>query len=675
MQAVGLALGVATAATLLSLSAPSPLVAQEPADSALPLDSIVVDALRLPTYLATAPFAVTVLGVDDTRRARSGRGLAEALHGVPGLQVSDRSNDALGERIVLRGAGARAGFGVRGVRVLIDGIPATLADGQTDLSRLDVARIGRVEVLRGPASALYGNASGGVIRISSERPPAGAAFAPGLEALRGANGLLRLHARAGGRAGAGWYDAAASHREIDGFRAHSASTRSSLAASGGLALAGGELGVQASANAYDARNPGSLAAATLRADRTQAHPANVTQRAGEEAEQLLAGATWTGPAGPGLLEVMAWGTARTLDNPIPVAIIDLERRAGGARAVYGFDALVVGAELDAQRDDRRNFENEGGARGDRTLDQLERVRALGLFAHGRVPLGSRLAASAGLRYDRFRFAVDDRLVSTENPDDSGERSMDALSPSVALHARVSEAVSMFANVATAFETPTTTELANRPDGAGGFNPGLEPQRTLSLELGARDARGPLRWEVALWRARVEDALVVFDVPGFDGRQFFRNAASAEQRGAEAAVALEWPRGLEWSVAYAAIDARYDDYVADSVSYDGRRVPGIAPHRIHAGLTRRADRWLVGLEATHNAAVPTDDANSAEAGDWTLLDARGEVQLFDGVSVFGGVHNALDQHYVGSVVVNQAVGRYYEPAPGRGFYFGVRAGAR
>ena len=672
---------------LLGTAGALPVRAQDP-DSVVRLDSLLVEALRLPTAARAAPYSVSVVGVGTTRDARAGTGLAEALHGVPGLQASDRSNDALGERLVIRGFGARAGFGVRGLRVLIDGIPATLPDGQTDISRLDMATIGRVEILRGPAAALYGNAAGGVVRITTAPPP-DSPFAPRAEALFGADGMWRAHAAVGGRVAAGgWYDAALTRREIDGYRDHSASEKTVLGARGGVQAMGGELRLQAVGLSYEAQNPGSLATTALAEDREQAHAFNVTQQAGESAGQALAGASWVGSIGPGALELTGYGTVRSLDNPIPVAIIDLDRAAGGLRAVFGTDAepptdfgaagaaLVVGAEIDVQRDDRRNFENDGGVRGTRTLDQLETVRSIGSFLHARVPFAGRFDASAGLRYDHFRFAVEDRLTEGD-PDDSGARGMSALSPALGLHVLLAPALHLFANVATAFETPTTTELVNRPDGAGGFNPDLEPQRTLSFEAGARGRRGLIDFEVAGYHARVADALLPFEVPGAGGRQFFRNAGSAVHRGIEAALRLSGPGSLSLDAAWTWTDARFDEFTVDGTSFAGNRVPGVAPHRIDLGLAWRSRDWLAAVEASYSDAVPVDDANSAEAEDWTVVDARAEWRLLPAdapdLRLFGGIRNVFDAEYIGSVVVNAFGGRYYEPAPGRSVYLGVRAG--
>ena len=663
-----------TLAAALAFAA-APAAAQQPADSAIAIDSIVVEALRLPTTLADAPFAVTALGPTETRAARSGDGLTEILRGVPGLQASDRESEALGERIVVRGAGARAAFGVRGLRVLIDGIPATLPDGQTDLSRLDHATIDRVEVVRGPASALYGNASGGVLRITSAAPSSSGARVDA-HALAGSDALVRVHARVSGQPARGWYDASATHRRGDGWRAHSDFSKTFVRAAGGLPVLAGALALRLEANRYDARNPGSLDAELASADPRSAWPSNVAQQTGEEARQVLGSGTWLGLVGPGTLQLAGYASARELENPIPVAIIGVDRLVSGVRALYGVDAAVdaaFGAELDFQRDGRLNFQNDSGARGERTLDQLERVRALGLFGHARARLGSRGDVSAGLRYDRFRFAVEDRLFA-DSVDDSGSRTMGALSPSLGLHVRVARDVDVFGNFATAFETPTTTELANRPGGAGGFNPDLDPQRTRSFEMGVRGRHGVARFELVGWTARTRDALLPFEVPSAPDRRFYRNAGATSAHGIELAVGARLPAGFDASLAWGWIDATFDEFTVDGTSFAGNSLPGVAPHRVDASLARRASSWMVALEATHNAAVPVNDANDAEADAWTVLDARAEMRLpllADRMWLYGGVDNLTGADYAGSVVVNQFAGRWFEPAPDRTFFVGLR----
>ncbi|HYJ79400.1 MAG TPA: TonB-dependent receptor [Longimicrobiaceae bacterium] len=677
---LGCALGLAGAS---SLSAQGSDTAR-----AVPIDTLAVRVLRLPVAPLRAPFAVSVTGGDAERRARPGLALDQALAAIPGVQVDNRFNYAVGERISVRGFGARAQFGVRGVRVLLDGLPATLPDGQTTLNHVDVGSLARVEVVRGPVAALYGNAAGGAIRLSTPPPPPAGGPAGEYRATAGANGLLRLGAAAGGATGGVGYRASVTRLEYGGFRALQ-SARSTL---GGVTLAlhrrRDDVRLSFTGVRYDARNPGGLTAELLAADRTQAAPPNLADRTGEEGSQGQLGATWERRTAGGSLEAAAWVLARSIDNPIPRRLIDLRRRAGGARAALsGAPAGAAlrwsaGAELEVQRDDRRNYALEQGARGALTLDQLERVAAASAFAQGSASLG-RLEVLAAVRYDRFRFSARDRLVATDNPDDSGGRGMGAWSPSAGVSWSAAPGLAFYANASTAFETPTTTELANRPTGAGGFNPELEPQRTTSYEAGARGRRGAAWAELAVYRARVRNALIPFEVAGSPGRQFFRNAGRAVHRGVEAAAGARPLPGATLRVAYAWTDARFGRYlVNDSTDLAGNRVPGIAPHRAEATLYWASPRGpFAGVDARHLAAVPVADGDAAgsfASPAYTLVDVRAG---WDGVrlgrvrvSPHLGLANLFDVRYNASVVVNAFGRRYYEPGPGRAAYLGMEAHA-
>lgn len=551
--------------------------------------------------------------------------------------------------------------------MLLDGIPATLPDGQTTLNQVDMGALNRIEVLRGPASALYGNAAGGVVLLESEVPRGAEARVTG-----GADGLRRLQAAAGGE----WGGVNVSHLRYGGFREWS--DAENLRANARVRIGG----VQLVANAvrFDARNPGSLSDSLLHIDRRQAFENNVRQQTGEKGQQAQVGATWRGDVGPGRLEVAGYVLARDLDNPIPQRIIDLNRTAGGARvlAQVGTDGLrwTVGVETDAQRDERLNFVNRLGERGDRVLDQRERVTSTAGFAQLAATLGGRLDLLASVRHDRFRFAVRDRLISPRNPDDSGSRPLDATSPAFGASLELGSALHLYGNVATAFETPTTTELANRPSGAGGFNPDLQPQRTRSAELGAKGRfLGIAEYQVAVYRARVRDALIPFEIPEAQGRQFFRNAGSTLHQGIEAAISADPFRGVRTQVAYTYTDARFERYVAPGGTFDGNRVPGVAPRRLNALVSLALGRnGFFDLEGRYASEIPTNDANTAHSPSYFVADARlgaeavrlGRVTF----SPFVGLSNLLDAEYNTSVVINAFGRRFYEPGPGRGLYAGA-----
>ena len=670
-------------AAALALGCAPRLHAQEPADTArrYAIDTLAVRVLRTPVDVRRAPFAVSVAGGQAQRAARPGLALDEALAGIPGVQVDNRYNYALGERISIRGMGARAQFGVRGVRVLLDGLPATMPDGQTQLNHVDVSSVDRAEVVRGPASALYGNASGGVVRLSTLPPPP-VPLASTYRASAGADGLVRLNAQAAGTLSRGTYRASVTRLRYGGYREHQSADNSLASFNVGVAKGADALRIVFTAVGYDAQNPGALSDSALRADRSAAVPTNVTQRAGERGQQGQIGVTWEHALGGGALEVAGWGLGRSLANPIPVRYIDLDRAAGGARATWSGGwgevlRLTAGAEWEAQRDHRVNHENLQGARGAELLDQVERVTSLGGFGEGSLALGA-LEVMGALRYDRFRFGVRDRFVTATDPDDSGARTMTAWSPTLGASLSAAPWLSIYANVATAFQTPTTTELANRPTGAGGFNPDLGPEHTRSAEAGAKLRRGAAWLDLAVYRAVTDSMLIGYELPGFAGRQFYRNAGRVRTRGAEAGAGVQPVRGLTLRAAYTLTDARFERYVSGTADLAGNRVPGIAPHRVDASaFWSRAAGPFAGVDVRHEGRTPVADTDASGAlaspaytvvdlrGGWTGLRTRA-LRL----SPTLGITNLFGVDYNASVVINAARGRYYEPGPGRAFHAGL-----
>lgn len=661
-----------------------PLVAQSrPAapsqDTVFPLPRIVISAVGPTLPLARVPYAVAAV---DVQPSASSLSLASTLARIPGVEVDDRHNYSLGDRISIRGFGARSQFGVRGVVVRLDGLPLTLPDGQTTLSLLDPAFLERVEALRGPASALYGNAAGGVLLLETQAPSLKGGSAGG-EATAGSWGLGRLAAAGGAGWGGGGVRANASRVHLDGYRRFSGVNVWRGHGRVRVALPGeSSLDLMFDGTTYNARNPGSLSDSLLRLDRRAAFATNVADRTGETADEGQIGFRLLRPLGGVRLDIAGYGRRRRVDNPIPFRVVAVNRHVGGVEVRVGRAGAdrprigwSAGAELALQSDLRQNFTNEAGERGDVSLDQRERVGLTALFARLDAEVRDKIDVLAGVRYDAYHFRAIDYLVSETDPDDSGRRTMSAWSPTFGVDAALAPWLDVYANVATAFETPTTSELANRPSGAGGFNPALEPQRTNSVEAGVKGfARARIYYEIAAYRARVRDELVPFEVADLPGRQYFRNVGSAVHRGLEAMVRVA-SRTLEAHAGYTFIDARFDDYVLDGVDLHGNRVPGVAPHRLEVGAAWRRGGARAALSGQLVGATPVNDANSASSPSYFVLDIAFDAPAFSAGSAraapFLAVDNLLDRAYNGSVVVNAFGGRYYEPAPGRTLRVGAR----
>jgi iron complex outermembrane receptor protein len=669
------------ACAVLCLSA-RPAAGQQ--DSVRPpvLDTLVITVDRNGTASARFPYAHTVIQEADLLRGRTTDGLDDVLPIVPGVFVANRHNYALDQRIAIRGFGARSAFGVRGVKVLLDGIPLGVADGQTQLTTLEPGDLARAEVWRGVASSLYGNASGGVISLSSRgdpvNRPGGSLRATGLggEFWKGA-----LDAAV--PVGNGVADVAGSWTDASGFRDHSAARMARVRARYRAPL-GSRTALTAIgwfADMPEALNPGALTEEEWRADPTQAAPGNVAVGADKDVWQAQAGVALERTfAADAAGELTLYGGRRSLANRLTFGTIDLQRWAYGLRAAVTAPVpgaarrarVTVGVDAEWQRDDRENRTLDGTAT---TLDQRERISGVGPFLQLVAEPNALVSLRAGIRYDRSRFAVDDRL--TADGDDTGSRVMDAFTWSAGALLRVAPWLAPYVNVGTAFETPTTTELVNRPDGAGGLNPDLEPQYTTQVEAGVRGAVWRVRWEVVGFHATVRDALVPFEDPAQPGRRFFRNAGRLTHRGLEVSLRAALATWVEAQAAFTTGDYSYDEFVTPDGTFTGNRVPGVPRHRLFGRLTLRPghDVW-VGVEADVVSAVPADDANTAEAPSYAVGHVRIGWEGHAGRSTlapFVALLNVFDERYASSVAVNARGGRYFEPAPGRQLLAGLAVG--
>ena len=668
-----------------------------PDTAVVTLPEVRVEATRGAGGLATAPFSVAVAERGRAERATdAGASLTLALRRLPGVFVANRENPALGERLVVRGLGYRAGFGVRGVQVVLDGVPLTLADGQAVLGIVDPALVRRAELVRGPASSLWGNGSGGVLFLSTipeagtpgggtrEGGSPGAAIPEGsARAVGGAYGLARVEGEAVAPAGRGRVGVAVSHVRGGGYRAHSAfeSTRGRAFADVRLSSSAALQLTAAFEAAPRLEHPGTLTAAELRADRRQAEARYVNAEAGKASTQAQAAATLRAATRAGRVTATAYGIARRLDNPLPFAYIDVDRAVGGTRLALEREAgafrVTAGADAALQRDDRTNRPNVQGTPGAaRTLDQIETVTQAALFARLRVDLaaaGARgFALEGALRGDRVRFAADDRLGAA-GEDASGARTLGAWSPQLGVSYRAASAL-VFASFATAFETPTTTELVNRPGGGRGFNPDLRPQRTAGVEAGARGGARRVVYDVALYALAVRDGLTPFE--GDDGRTYYANRGRTLHRGAEASAEWRPAPAVAFALTYAWSRLRFGEgsRTLTGASMGGNALPGVPEHRLAIRAHASRGGFFAVPEMEIASGVFADDANAVRTDAFVVVDvALGHDGLRTGrarLAPFVRVQNVFDARYVGSVVINARGGRHFEPAAGRSVHAGL-----
>ena len=714
---------------LLVLASVSPAFAQltQP-NSSVPPDSvryrlkpIVVTATRAERLAHRVPYALDVLGRENIQRAEIGVSLDEGLRALAGVAVNNRYNLSQGNRVTIRGVGSRTPFGVRGIKVILDRVPLTMPDGQTQLNNLDLGSAGRIEMVRGPSSSLYGNAAGGLIQIQTQAPQATPVEVEP-QFIAGSFDLEKWQVKTSGEMGRQSYLVNVGKLRLSGHREHSEASSLAVNAVGRHAISS-RSSVGLVLNYLDAPyllNPSSLSWEEAATSPTTTRFVIKQQGAGKKIEQGQAGLTFThGAGGSDQLETTLYAFSRSLFNPIPGRIIELDRVGGGLRAQYnrlfGFDRSLlrwtVGVDAEGQDDARAEFENLGipealvetidpsdvvdaVERGPLLLDQDERVVSIGPFSQLQWEPGRNWVATLGARYDRYWLRARDHFLA-DGVDNSGTRHMDQLSPMAGLVRQVAPILAAYVNYSTAFQIPTTTELSNRPGGEGGFNPDLDPESTRSLEVGLKGIWPQMRvdYDVAVYRFDVADMLISYQIQDSPNEEvFFRNAGEARNRGVEAEVRwTPWAR-LGVSLAYSFMDFEFEDYVLEtdsgSAQLAGNDVPGVAPHHLFAGIDYRHDaggyaeiNWQYAAEYFANdfngppsgSSKPTRDFVNAS---YQITDVRmGWERVLKGIraEVFGGINNLFDAGYSASIVPNAAADRFFEPAPARSWYAGVNIG--
>jgi iron complex outermembrane receptor protein len=711
------------AAALLAAASPA-LRAQTPADPAA-LESVVVTGKGFEQRAFDTPYSASVVDAEALRNGGPMVNLSEALARVPGLTVANRSNYAQDLQINSRGYGARASFGVRGLRLYTDGIPASMPDGSGQVSHFDLAGAQRVEVLRGPFSALYGNSSGGVIALFSA--PVRERFVQ-FDGDLGDDGMRQLRATIetplSATPGRGFdLRASVSKFETDGFRPQSEAERTLGNIRLGWTGAQDTLVLQINHVDQPADDPLGLDRASFDADPYQTAPAAIDFNTRKTVEQTQVGLNWRhrfDHAGPlhessvtaytGQREVRQFQSIPTgaqNAQTSPGGVIDFDRDYLGVDGRLSFRwtlpgerraQLVVGAAYEEAEDDRRGFRNfigpQLGVLGEQRRDETNRATTTDVYAQGELDLSERWTATAGVRSGKIRFESDDRYCRNggvqvpcstpgplANPDDSGARSERYTVPVAALQFRASPDLNLYLSAGEGFESPTLNELAYQAGGASGLNPDLDPQQSTQVELGAkwRPAGTGLALDVALFKARTEDEIVTLSNVG--GRSVFTNADSkTTRRGVEVAAGWQISKALRSALALTYLHATYDDaFTINGVPIAaGNRIAGTSPRSFFTELAWRpdgSDRTEFGIEWLGRDKVAVNDANADFAGFWSIVNLRlghgwrfGDASRLD---LLARVDNLFDREYAGSVIVNEGNGRFFEPGAPRTWYLGLK----
>jgi iron complex outermembrane receptor protein len=671
------------------------------------LDVVTVTATRLAVASFDIPAAISTVSGEQLRHDALGVNLSDDLATVPGLLARNRNNYAQDQQISIRGFGANSAFGIRGVRVYQDGMPGTGPDGQGQVSQFNLDSAGRVEILRGPFSALYGNSSGGVIQIFT----ADGVGPPQLRAAvdYGSFATFRAGVNVSGASGPLGYNIDFTHFSIDGYRDHSNAHNESfngkfaytLNDSNRLTL------VTNVVSRPGAQDPLGITQAQFNANPEQTDPAASSFNTRKSLQQQQGGLIYDlkisaaqslrvlGYLGHRTVEQFLSIPASTQASPTSAgAVVDLNRNYGGADVRWSWQGVladqpltwVMGVAYDRQNELRRGYNNfVGGTLGVKGLlrrNENDIVSDVDEYAQGTWDFAPAWSLMAGVRRSAVKFNSQDHFITATNPNDSGAITYDATSPVAGLVFKAKPWLHLYAAYGQGFQTPLGSELAYRADGGTGLNLALKPARSINAELGAKLQVAPdLNAEVAVFRALTHDEIVVNTNIG--GRSTYQNSDRTRRQGAEASLDYRFAPQWHLQFAYTYLEASYVDGYLTCVAAPcahptalvpaGSRLPGVPKNNAYATVRwGGAVGWHFGVNGQYVSDVPVNDMNTVAAPAYATFgtDAGYVVDLRNTrLSTFLRFNNLLDRHYVGSVIVDDGNGRYFEPGPG----FNVLAG--
>ncbi|WP_374741388.1 TonB-dependent receptor PqqU [Klebsiella variicola] len=666
--------------------------------------TMVVTAAPTTVSELDTPAAVSVVNGDEMRQAAPRVNLSESLGAVPGLQVQNRQNYAQDLQLSIRGFGSRSTYGVRGLRIYVDGIPATMPDGQGQTSNIDIGSVDTIEVLRGPFSALYGNSSGGVINVTSQtgtQPPTVEA-----SSYYGSFGTWHYGMKATGAVGDGShagdvdYTVSTNRFTTHGYRDHSGARKN---------LANARLGVRINdvskltllLNSVDikANDAGGLTADEWR-DNPRQSPRGDQYNTRKNTRQTQAGLRYERQlSAQDDLSVMMYAGERetTQFQSIPRTpqlkpshaggVIDLTRHYQGidTRLTHRGELLVpvtltAGLDYENMSERRKGYENfvmvngapQYGEQGALRRNERNLMWNVDPYLQTQWQLTDKLSLDAGVRYSSVWFDSNDYYITPGNGDDSGDASYHKWLPAGSLKYALTDAWNVYLSAGRGFETPTINELSYRSDNQSGLNFGLKPSTNDTVEIGSKTRLGNGLLTAALFQTNTDNEIVVDSSSG--GRTSYKNAGKTRRQGMELGLDQQFGESWRLKAAWTWLDATYRTNVCDDASCNGNRIPGIARNMGYASFGYQPEQgWYAGSDIRYMSDIMANDENTAKAPSWTVVGLTTGYKWSYGrmdMDLFGRVDNRFDREYVGSVIVNESNGRYYEPAPGRNYGIGL-----
>jgi len=635
------------------------------------LDNVIVKSTRIDINKKQAPLSVSVKNLIVNKNYTSKSSFSDFTNSIPGLFTSSSNNFSQDLRISIRGFGARSAFGIRGIKLIVDGIPETTPDGQSQLDNLPLGLISNIEIIRGPSSILYGNSSGGVININTLSDNLVPYFRT--SAIFGAyqyqsiqrtrvfdwnNSSLVIH-----------YD----KRRSNGYRDFSG-YKSSILNLKYLRDIDENNKIVWQINYTDspyAKDAGGLKLSEVEDDRRQSRKNNFDYDAYEKVKHIKTGFSWRYlNEDNSSFDSYFFYQKRDFNSKLPFnygGIIFLERDFYGFGTKYSKQyfsdnksrTITLGIDHSNQQDDRKRFKNNLGEKGENTFDQIEKFKSTGVYFINQTDYNSGLLFRYGVRYDENRIGTDSEAFI----------SLNKFNPSLGVSYSINDSNNIYLSTGTSFETPTLNELSNNPSG-NGLNKNLDPSSSVNYEIGWRKTNSNLMFEAVAYLINTDNEILPYELEQFPGKNFYRNVGSTRRYGIELNSQLLFSNG-KLNLSYTNAKNTFNDFILDGKDLKGLLLPGIPKQILDVELIfNLSKRSTLLINNRLIGELFADNINETKVSSYNLLNITYSKQIFNNSEIYLGVNNLLDVNYFDNIRINAFGKRYYEPAPKRNVYFGL-----
>ncbi|MDC1456548.1 TonB-dependent receptor [Flavobacteriaceae bacterium] len=652
---------------------------QNSSNDSIKLKEVIVSITKIKKNIKNSPFAISSKSFSKFQTSAKQFYLSEYIESVPGVFISNDNNFAQDSRISIRGFGSRANFGIRGIKLIVDGVPETTPDGQSQIDNLNLEIIEKIEIIRGTSSSLYGNSSAGVIKIQSISE-----FDKNFTKIGyalGSNNQEKKQALVGIKSNETFYTFLVSETKGDGYRNFgdfknsniNFRVKKNISKDSWLNF---NFNIVHSPYSND---PGGLTIEEVKQDREQARERNLQYKTSEEINHYKASSSFNKKLNEKLsFSTYAFISNRNFNGKIPVkngGAIDLKRKYWGIGGSFLFKSKLktqIGFDVGNQNDRRKRYNNDIGITGNQVLDQNEKFSNLGIYLVNNYNL-NRLSISSGIRYDTNKVKLEDLFFS--DGDSSGNIILNSLNPSLGINYKLNKKSRIFINTSSGFETPTLNEFSSSPIGTG-FNKNLKSQINMGFELGFSlyDTQKKSNIDLVYFKSITNDEILSYEDEKFPNQKFYNNAGKTERNGIEIAGFYTLNRTVI-SSSYSLGDYVFKEFFENKFNYKGNKIPGIPNDIFTLSIEHKTINELsLNLNFKNIGALYANNSNTIKVDEFNTFNFKigKEIKLSRSIIYpYLIISNVFDNEYFDNIRINAFGGRYYEPAPKRTIFGGIR----